>query len=724
MESGRRDGRFFIGVDIGGTFTDCAVVTELGEAFVGKVPTTHDDLSRGFFDSIGAAAAAIGLGVETLLRAADRLAHGTTVGINALVTREGARVGFLTTKGHGDAIRIMDNSGRVTGVSVEEILHYAESRQPRQLLHRNDIAEITERVDCDGRVVVELDEDDVRRSVAAFLEREVEAIAISYLWSFRNPEHERRTAEIVRSLAPDLFVTASHEVAPRLGEYPRAAATVMNAYIGPLMTRYVDRIVAGARERGFGGRVLFAHCEGGLVVDEAAKQEPILTLQSGPVGGVMASAVVGAAEGMESIIATDMGGTTLDVSVIHGGRPTTADLAKIEQHEVHLRKVDVESIGAGGGSVAWIDEGTGTLRVGPRSAGAVPGPACYGLGGREATVTDADVVLGILNPQGVLGGGLALDAGAAWDAVERLGKRLGIPTRECAAGIVEIVDSRMEDLVRRVTLQRGHDPRDFTLWAYGGQGGAHATLFAQGLGVRSVVVPMNDLASVWSAYGVATAELVRTRDIPVYVLSPFDEDARLEIVAAFESLEEMITNDFAEMGVAPGEVVFERSADLKYALQVFEVETPCPDLGSPAGLDDLVAAFERRYEQQYGPNSGYRAAGFAVTALRLRGNVAWARPMFPTKVEATGAPEPSAMREVYWYELREAIETSIYDGHLVGPGHEIEGPAVLEYRDTTVVVRPGQTLRVDSRGSLVITLASPTSVDERSPVAEGSGLGA
>ena len=697
-------GGFSIGVDIGGTFTDCAVLTPQGDVLVGKVPTVRSDRAQGFFDSLEAAGAQIGLSISELLTRTDRLSHGTTVGINALLTREGARVGLLATKGHGSAIRIMDNFGRVTGVAIEEVLDYSRSRQPQQFLDRRHIVEITQRMDYAGRVVVALDTAEVEAAARYLVSEEVEAVAVSYLWGFVNPAHELETAALLGTLMDGVFISLAHQTDPRLGEYERTATTVLNSYIGPVMNAYIDDIARGARERGFDGEVLFAHAGGGLVTAAIAGRQPIITLQSGPVGGVVATVAAAALGNDANVIATDMGGTTLDVSVIHNGETAVSDSATVEQHRIRLRKVDVESVGAGGGSIAWIDSETGMLRVGPHSAGAVPGPVCYGRGGTEPTVTDADVVLGILNPNGVLGGGIRLDGGAAREAIGLLASQLGMEIDQCAAGIVAIVDSRMEDLVRRVTLQRGHDPRDFSLWAYGGAAGAHAALYAQGLGVSTVVVPMAELASIWSALGVAAAPLIRTLQASLYLISPFEQQDVDRLEAAFAALERDVLADCEAMGVVPADVVIDRGASLKYALQVFEVETPVAEGAIDLdGLHRIVAEFERGYERRYGTGTGYPEAGFAVTEVRVRATAPLKQLVLSSRRGASASPPDVSHRDVYWQECGR-IATPVYVGRTVCPGQRFEGPALIEFSTTTVAIRPGQVAAVDGLGSIRIDL--------------------
>ena len=386
------DPGYRIGVDIGGTFTDAVIAAPDGSLVVGKVSTTPPDFATGFFAAIDAAAATLGLDTRSLLARTRTLAHGTTVGINALVTGDVARVALVTTKGHGDAIRIMGGGGRILGASLEELLDYRLSSRADPVVPKERVFEIDERIDRQGGIVVALSDPAIEAVIERIRAMAIEAVAISYLWSFANPVHERRTAERIRARCPGLFVCTSHEVAPRIGEYPRTVSTVLNAQIGPLMRGYIDEIVRGARTRGFPGDVLFGQSEGGLSTADQASRFPLTTLQSGPVAGVVGSALAGLEMGQPDIIVTDMGGTTLDVATVEAGRVAYRYENEVVRQLAYLRKVDVESIGAGGGSIAWIHEDSGSLRVGPRSSGARPGPICYGRGGREVTVTDADVV--------------------------------------------------------------------------------------------------------------------------------------------------------------------------------------------------------------------------------------------------------------------------------------------------------------------------------------------
>lgn len=704
-------GGFSVGVDIGGTFTDCAVIGPDGAYWTGKVATTPDALSVGFFDAVSAAAGTMGLDCAGLLGRATRVAHGTTAGINTLVTRTGATVGLIATAGHGDALRIMDNSGRVTGASLDAMLDYSASDVPEQFIARSRIREATERIDCHGDVIVPLDEPALRAALRELGDGGIEAIAVSLLWSHVNPVHEQRVRAIAGEELPGVFVTCSHEVAPRIGEYPRTATTVMNAYIGPLMGRYLDDLEDRARELGCRTEIVFATCEGGLVDLETVRRHPLLTAQSGPVGGALASATLGTHMGFRNVIATDMGGTSLDASLIEDGRVSLTDETVLERHQVYLRKLDVESIGTGGGSIAWFDEGKQTLRVGPQSAGAQPGPVCYRRGGTEPTVTDADLVLGLLGTDGPLASGLTLDYDAAVESIMELGERIGLGPVECAAGIVRIADNQMEDLLRRMTVQQGRDPREFNVWAFGGAAGLHGGLYAAGLGVEEVTVPLAELASVWSAYGIASADLARTFQRPAHLTTPLDADRVLD---AFRALEQDAERYRERTGLAADAVRLHRSIEMKYAMQWYSVEV---GLGSDP-LDAAIVAeiperFEAAYEQRYGAGSGYGEGGMILTTARVTMSVPTDVPRPPRHRRLPRVPTTPTRRAVYWLERERFVDTPVYPGKQLRPGDQVNGPAIVEYAATTIAVRPGQRMVVDEFGNLVISLGGAARGDDQ-----------
>ena len=692
-----------ISVDIGGTFTDCTVVAEDGTVTIGKSPSTPPEFATGFVNSVAAAAEAMGLSLGDLLAQTGRLSHGTTVGINAVVSRTGARVGLISTVGHGDSLRILNNTGRTNGQPVERILDYASSSLPERFVRREDVAEVSERIDAFGEVVVPLDRDGVLRAAEGLLEQGVETLAVSLLWSHVNPVHEEAARELLDERYPDLYISYGAELAQRIGEYPRTATAVLNSYIGPLMRDYVTMLIDELRGNGYSDRLLFAQCDGGLIDAEDVIARPVMTLESGPVGGVVACAKAGSERDQANIIAADMGGTTFDVSVISDSQLPIRDSVVVEQHDLFLRMVDVESVGAGGGSLAWVDPQSGALRVGPQSAGADPGPVCYGRGGTVPTVTDADLVLGLLNPDNFLGGRMRLDVEAAKAAIGALGERLGLGLLECAAGIQEVADSLMEDKIRSMTVARGHDPRDFVLYAFGGGGAVHAGLFARGLGIGKVVVPVGDLASVWSAYGIGLEGYGRTYELPAYMRAPFE---LATIAEGFEKLDQIAREDAARSGIEWDTLVSSRSADLKYALQVYDVEAEVPDgeLGAEAP-QQIVDNFERNYARRFGEGVGYPEGGVDMTALRLHVEPADSlRADASTEAGEGGTAEPAGSRDVYWPEHGEVSATPVFAGAGLPEGTRLTGPALLDFPDTTVVVRPGLDLVVEPGGNLTIEM--------------------
>lgn len=702
------DTTYRVSIDIGGTFTDCTVVDGAGRIHMAKAPSTPDDFSRGFFGALEAAAEVLDCSLTELLHRTHRLSHGTTVGINAVVSRAGARVGLLATAGHGDSLRILDNTGRTNGMPVEKILDYAASSLPERFVRREDVAEIDERIDAFGDVVVPLDRDGVLRAAQRLLDDGVETLAVSYLWSHLNSAHEEETLALLAERFPDVYVSAGSRLTHRIGEYPRTATAVLNSYIGPLMRDYVTRLTDGLRERGYLDRLLIAQCDGGLIDAAEVIENPIMTLESGPVGGVYASARAGADIGEHNIIAADMGGTTFDVAVIADGHLPIRDSVVVEQHDLFLRMVDVESVGAGGGSLAWVDPASGALRVGPRSAGAQPGPVCYGRGGTEPTVTDADVVLGLLNPDNFLGGRMRLDVEGARRAIGALADRLGLGLLECAAGVQEVADSLMEDKIRSMTVAHGHDPRDFVVYAFGGGGAVHAGLFARGLGISRVIIPVGDLASVWSAYGIGLEGYGRTYEAPAFRRAPLDPSL---LQTQFDELEQRAKADAAQAGVSWDSLATVRSADLKYAMQVYDVEAPV-DAGrlDDAAATRIVEDFEAAYAQRFGAGAGFPDGGIDLVALRL--TVQPREPLAPACGDEDDTAEhpvaPVSSRSVYWPEHRDVVDTPVYDGPTLPVGARITGPALVDYPDTTAVLRPDLRLSVIAGGNLLMELDPTT----------------
>src|SRR6188508_988375 len=511
---------YLVGIDIGGTFTDCAIVDGAGKLLTTKVPSTPGDFSRGMMDALDAGAKALGLELDHFCRDIAFLSHGTTVGTNTIIQKKGARVGLITTKGHEDAIHIMRGSRGYGGRDIRKVVHFPETSKPTPIVPKRLIRGVSERVDCFGEIVVPLNEFEAENAIRSLVDEGVQAIAICFLWSFRNPDHELRVKKLVQKIAPQLFVTCSYDIAPKWGEYERVTATAHNAYLGPVMSTYLGKVNDAVISLGYRHGLQITQCGGGTVPVERAGEAPLLTLDSGPVSGVTASMFLGAAMGEKNVITTDMGGTSFDVSIIYDGKPAYSFISNTDQYEYFLPKVDLQAIGAGGGSLVRVQPEARTMTVGPDSAGAFPGPVCYGRGGTVPTVTDAQLVLGYLDPDNFAGGRMKLDRQAALNAITGLAAKIQMKPLECAAGICRIVELQMADVIRKVTVEKGFDPRDFVLFAFGGAGPAHAGVFAQELGVRKIVIPQRKAASTWCAFGAAAADVLHIFEHSEIMVTP------------------------------------------------------------------------------------------------------------------------------------------------------------------------------------------------------------
>ncbi|MCQ8187868.1 hydantoinase/oxoprolinase family protein [Streptomyces rugosispiralis] len=695
---------YVIGIDIGGTFTDAFVADQHGRLAAAKTPSTPPDFADGFLNAIDELARELDIPAGRLLGETDYIVHGTTSTLNSLVTGDVARVGFLTTRGHADSISIMNLEGRYAGLGSDAIQHMARTAKPSALVPRHLIKEINERIDYKGAVVVPLDEDGVRQAVRDLLADGAEAIAVSLLWSFRNAAHERRIRELIHAEAPGLYVALSSEVSPRIREYSRSVTTIMNTQVGPRLDAYLRPLQATLRERGLTGSLLVMQGSGGCVSADNAPAHAVTTIGSVLSGGVIGCTRMAEALHSGNVISTDMGGTTFLVGLVVDGAPARTSNTVLNQYTISTPMVDVHTIGAGGGAIAWVDPG-GNLRVGPRSAGARPGPACYGEGGVEPTVTDADLVLGIINPDNFLGGRKKLDVTLARKTIaERLAKPLGLSVDEAAAAVYEIQNAQTADLVRKVVVNSGQDPRDFSLYAFGGAGPMHCASYARDLGARQVIVPIGATAAVFSAYGLATSDIVLTAERSQPAEMPVDP-ARL--TEAFESLETELATRLAEQGLTFQTVHYEREADLRYTMQLAEVSTLVPN-GSldAAAVAGVGAEFQRRYDELYGEGTGFPDAGLQLITCRVRATGTLAvRPELPDHLPGDGTPIPSGTRNVLLDITVGVQPTAIYDYQALGAGHQISGPAIVEAPTTTVALPPGTHGVVDRLGNLVLTFA-------------------
>jgi N-methylhydantoinase A len=695
--------RFLVGVDIGGTFTDCVVLDRSGHITATKASSTPRDFAEGMLAAMRVASERLGLSFEEFCREVDVLTHGTTVGTNALIQRKGARVGLITTRGHEDAIHIMRGSRGVSSRDITKVVHFPSSQKPSPIVPKRLIEGVSERVDCFGEVVVPLNEAEAEAAIRRLVAQGVDAIAVCFLWSFKNPAHERRVKAMIHRLAPQVFVSCSVDIAPKWGEYERTTATALNAYIGPVMAKYLGNLDRQLKASGYTQPLQITQCGGGSISVDHAMESPLLTLDSGPVSGVTGSLYLGKLMNVPNIITTDMGGTSFDVGIIHDGQPEYSFISNVVQYEYFLPKVDIQAIGSGGGSLARVDAASKTLSVGPESAGADPGPVCYGKGGTTATVTDADVVLGYINPDNFLGGRITLDRRKSVEAVQRVADGLGLTLFQAAAGIAQIAEFKMADIIRKMTVEKGFDPRDFVLFAFGGAGPAHAGVFAKELGVQKVVIPQKEIASTWCAFGAASADILHVYEQVDIQTSPFEASRINQVLAALKS---KANAQMDKDGIEKGRRRFSFSLDMRHRGQINEVAVILPERRvKDAFFGALRERFKLRYEQLYGRGSSYADARLEIVTLRLRATAATPRPKLSASRKLSARIDPKAKRgkrSVYWAEPKKSVATPIYDGAHLVPGNTIKGPAVIETTDTTVVVHPKRTLKVDKFGNFEI----------------------
>jgi N-methylhydantoinase A len=680
---------YTIGVDIGGTFTDCVVLDEKGFLAVGKALSTPRDFSVGALDAVRDAAQSLGFQSEDELLARARFFfHACTIGDNTLITRTGAKTGLITSRGFGDAILMMRGM-TAEGLTEEEAAHTSALVKPDPIVPRTRIEELTERIDYKGSVLIPLKTEDIGRALESLSSKEVESVAVCLLWSIANNSHEKKIADLLKQRYPNLYVSLSSEVAPFLGEYERTATTVFNAYIGPRISAYLNNLEHVLRKKKLRDEPLIMQAYGGVLNVSATCANAVGTIESGPAAGVVGSQYLGALIGENNVLATDMGGTTFKVSVIHDGKIEKDYNPVIQRHRILSTKIWVESIGAGGGSVAWIDPETRILKVGPQGAGASPGPVCYGLGGGEPTVSDADIVLGYLNENYFLGGKIRLNKEAGERAIsEKIAAPLGMSTIEAAGGIYRIANAHMSDLIRKATVERGHDPRRFVLFAFGGAAPVHASRYTQELGIKQVVIPLT--ASVHGATGLISSDVLYEYGRSDHLIAPFDLERFQE---NFAILIAQAHRDLASRGFKEESVEIVRSLDMRYRYQVHELTISMPpgagDIQQKT-LDKLYEDFHELYEKSYGKGSGYREAGMEVMTFRLTARGRLKKPNV-ARLSLDGKDSAAAVkfrRPVYFEEYRDLVDTAIYDFDKFRPGNELAGPAIIETPVTTIVVNP------------------------------------
>lgn len=698
--------RFNVGIDIGGTFTDCVAVDSAGNATSVKVPSTPPHFEHGFHDALKAVASELQLPVSAFLESVDHVLHGTTVATNVMVQRSGARVGVITTKGHGDATLIMKGHGRVAGLPASALTHPQRTDKPVPLVPRRLIKEVDERIDVAGDVVVELNRAAVRAAGEELLAAGCEAIAVCFLWSFRNQAHEQAARQELLDIVPAGFpIICSAEVVPRWGEYERYMACILSTYLAPETDRYLGRLqqsLTALRDE-----ILVIQCTGAVMPLSQVSASAAYLIGSGPIGGMNGSEVLVGRHGVTEALCTDMGGTSFDVGLIVDGRSLRTRKAVVDQFEYQVPAIDVRSIGSGGGSIISIDPISGGMRVGPRSAGAFPGPPCYRRGGTEPTVTDANLLIGFIDPDYFLGGKLTLDVELARTAMTPIAEALDMTVEEAAAGAIHVVENQMAELLQKMSLEQGYDPRRFTVLAYGGAASLHATAYARHLGATDVIVPGSNVASVWSAYGIGSSDPGMVMEASLLLTEPIRADQVLEPI---EQLRGDAVRALAGQGWDTTRAVFDVSIDVKFKGQLHVIEVPLYESISQDDelvieLDSLFAGFEARYEQKYGPGTGFRDAGFAVDAVRLNSRVPLPTPEMHATTGNGGGSVQKGTREVYWPHLRRRRAVPVYDGTATAAA---DGPAILEFPFTSIVLRDGDRLAKTSTGDARITIATQT----------------
>jgi N-methylhydantoinase A len=573
---------------------------------------------------------------------------------------------------------------------------------PAPLIVPGAVLELHERVDSAGQVVVGLDESQARAAITAFIsEHRLDSVAVAFLWSFANPEHELAVEKIIRLAAPDVFVSLSSRVSPRLGEFERTVATVLNGYVGPACTRYLGSMGDRLAAAGLRAPLLVMQSSGGVVPAAVAAEVALGTLDSGPTAGLTGVAALAAAAGDPNVVATDMGGTSFDIGLVVDGQPAVADESVIDQYTYRVPHLDIRATACGGGTIARRDPQTGALRVGPDSAGSEPGPACYRRGGTQATVTDADVVLGLLRPGSFLGGRMPLDSSAARAAVGRLADQLGLGLEETAAGIVTVNNLRAATLIRQQTLERGLDPRDFVLYSYGGAGPVHAFGYAAEIGVREVLIPLGNGASTLSAYGIAAGDVTRFTEIETALRAPF-EDAALagEIARAVSRAREAMVAAGAEE-----EPRIDVWALMRYQEQLMHSLEVLID-PADTSAERLASRFTDEYARRYGPSAASAFQAAEVFALRVRARVPAALGTV-TAATPSGPGAPGQTAQVFWPDAGQRLGTAVYDGDQLADGAELSGPALVELSHTTIAVPQGASLTAD-RGHFRLRLGHRT----------------
>lgn len=676
--------RYCVGVDIGGTFTDVVCRSSTGALALVKIPTTRSDPSAGVLRAVEHMAKAWGIQPGQIAR----FVHGTTVATNAVLERKGARIGLITTRGFRDVLEI----GRQSRRNVYSVMLKPET--PGFLVPGALRREVPERVAATGEVLVALDENAVRREADALAAAGVEAIAISFLFSFLDPAHERRAAEIVREAHPGIMVSISSEVDPAFREYERTCITAFDAYLKPVIDRYLGNMERDLDGNGVAAPLQIMQSRGGVAGSRIARASPVRLFLSGPAAGVIGGRVAGRAGGADDVITIDIGGTSADIALIARGKPLIASEGVLDGYAVRVPMVDVNAIGAGGGSIAWLDAAK-SLRVGPQSAGSEPGPACYGRGGSDATVTDASIVLGYIDPTYFAGGTMKLEPHLAWTAIERkIAKPLGMSVEHAALGIHRVINATMAEGIRFVSVKRGIDPRGFSLVPLGGGGPVHATALARELGMSRIIVPLHP--GVLSAEGLLAAPV--EHEAAIAFNAPIAGVTKAMLAEAYAALDAHCAALMDTEQVPPESVTRAYLADVCYIGQSYHLEIPV-DLRDES-LEGLARDFYEAHDRIY----GHSAQGpIKFVNLRAVHQAAAESESNTTRYEPAKGEARKGVRRILTAESDGFVDAQVYERSRIAPGTRFAGPAIVEQADTTAVVEPGWAAEVDAGGTLILT---------------------
>ena len=700
---------YIISTDTGGTFVDAIIIDAEGTLSVGKHSSTPTEPARGILGAVNSAARRLGISLSDAITGCRLFFNGTTVSTNAMIQRKGVRTGLLITRGFEDTLFIGRIKARTAGLDERDLTNYQYGAdRPQPIVPISLTRGVTERVDSQGKVLCPLDENEVLKGLEELVADGMESLAICLLWSFKNPDHEQRIKSLAQKRFPHLFVSASSDLIPLMREYERANTTVINCFLGPVLDRYLKGIEESLSVNGYRQDLLVMQSVGGLSTAGEIRRTPITTLYSGPVGGVIATQHLGRILGERNLISTDMGGTSFDVGLIVDGRPQSTPVTVMQRFIVMFPTIDVATIGAGGGSKVWLDEAM-TLKVGPMSQGATPGPACYNQGGQEPTVTDADILLGYISPDFFLGGTMRLNPGRSRETFqERICRPLGMSPDEAAWGAYEIINAHMADLIRQTSVERGYDPREFVLVAFGGCGPTHCTAYGPDIGAKTIIVPPT--APAFSALGIAQSDLRHFFSRSFLVRIPRKGTMREDDVKALDGiLAELLERGRKQLsaeGASEKEILLLSSVDMRYRGQIHELVIALPrvDALTQNAVRTLCENFTAQYEKLYGPGSSSELSDIECVSVRVDAIAPIPFKYQPIKgARSRKKPVPVGERPAFWGRDKWR-KTPVYRGETLQPGNVVEGPAILEFYATTIPLHPGQRVEVDEYSNLIITV--------------------